>query len=189
MSCGTVSRRGFLRGAAFGLTAAATAPLAGRVAGTAAAAFQAPSISKHNIIVIMTDDQAASSMPVMRKLMARPHGSWVTFNNAVCNDPICAPSRATFFSGQHSHKHGVIKNGWDNRLDETRTVPVWLKGAGYRTALYGKYQNGWAKKKAADAAGVGHLRAVRRVSGRVSGTGHRLHSPHGRAVFPLRHTG
>lgn len=147
MSCGTVSRRGFLRGAAFGLTAAATAPLAGRVAGTAAAAFQAPSISKHNIIVIMTDDQAASSMPVMRKLMARPHGSWVTFNNAVCNDPICAPSRATFFSGQHSHKHGVIKNGWDNRLDETRTVPVWLKGAGYRTALYGKYQNGWAKKK------------------------------------------
>lgn len=147
MSCGTLSRRGFLRGAAFGLAAAAAAPLAGRVADTAAAAFQAPSIPKHNIVVIMTDDQAASSMPVMRKLMAKPHDSWVTFNNAVCNDPICAPSRATFFSGQYSHKHGVIKNGWDNRLDETKTVPVWLKSAGYRTALYGKYQNGWAKKK------------------------------------------
>lgn len=106
---------------------------------------QAQTTPRYNIICMMTDDQDAASLPVMRHLTSYPHGSWVNFNNAVCNDAICAPSRACLLTGQYSHHHGVIKNGLGSEMNEAQSLPVWLKSAGYRTALFGKYQNGWGK--------------------------------------------
>jgi N-acetylglucosamine-6-sulfatase len=105
--------------------------------------------SPQNVVVIMTDDQNVDSLPVMRKLMRFPDGSWVHFVNAVANDSICCPARATVLTGQYSHHTGVINNGLGDRLDDSNTLPVWLDGAGYRTGLVGKYLNGYPWSKGA----------------------------------------
>lgn len=119
--------------AALGMTAA------GRKATPGAAAAGRP-----NVLVIMTDDQDAASLPVMRNLMSFPRGSWVHFTNAFANDAICSPSRATLLTGQYSHRHGVISNAAKHtgKLDEADTLAVWLHDAGYRTGVVGKYMNG-----------------------------------------------
>jgi N-acetylglucosamine-6-sulfatase len=102
-----------------------------------------------NIVVIMTDDQNVDSLPVMRKLMRHPEGSWVQFTNAIVNDSLCCPARATFFTGQYAHVTGVIDNVSGDKLDDTNTLPVWLDNAGYRTGLIGKYLNGYPWNKGA----------------------------------------
>jgi choline-sulfatase len=35
----------------------------------------------------------------------------VLFRSAFCNQPVCAPARASIFTGQYPSKHGVWKNG------------------------------------------------------------------------------
>jgi arylsulfatase A-like enzyme len=99
--------------------------------------------TRPNIVVIMTDDQNVDSLPVMRKLNSYPEGSWVKFTNAYVNDSICCPARATFLTGQYSHNTGVTDNKRGNVLDDANTLAVWLHEAGYRTALIGRYLNGY----------------------------------------------
>jgi N-acetylglucosamine-6-sulfatase len=97
-----------------------------------------------NVVVVMTDDQTLeqmSALPQTRKLIGR---RGVKFKRFYVTDPLCCPSRATFFSGQYAHNTGVISNGGPNALaafDEDRTLGVWLQQAGYRTAFVGKYLN------------------------------------------------
>jgi len=47
------------------------------------------------------------------------------------------------FSGRHAHNHGVLDNGHPYNLDQSTTVQRYLKQAGYRTGLFGKYLNAW----------------------------------------------
>ena len=98
---------------------------------------------QRNIVVIMTDDQAANSVPVMRKLMSFPEGSWVRFTNAYAEDSLCCPSRSGLLSGQYSHHHGVFNNTMGAKFNDVNALPVWLDKAGYRTGLVGKYLNGY----------------------------------------------
>src|SRR3954447_4232792 len=107
-----------------------------------------------NILVVMTDDQAAADlakMPNVRRLLARQGTS---FSNAVDSFPLCCPSRATFITGQYAHNHGVVGNfypyGWYGMKGPGNTLPAWLQKAGYRTALIGKWLNGYG---AVDAHG------------------------------------
>ena len=79
----------------------------------------------------------------MRKLMSYPEGSWINFTNALVNDSICCPARATLLTGQYSHTTGVVNNNNGNKLADKNTLPVWLDRAGFRTALIGKYLNGY----------------------------------------------
>ena len=63
------------------------------------------------------------------------HG--VTFSEAICQQPLCVPSRTTVMTGQYPSEHGVC----DNRsgLPETAvTLPGCLREAGYQTAAIGK---------------------------------------------------
>ena len=91
-----------------------------------------------NIVLIMTDDQNVDSLPVMRKLMAFPEGSWINFTNAYANHSICCPARATVLTGQYARTTGVTGNDKGENLNDTNTLPVWLDNAGYRTGLIGK---------------------------------------------------
>src|SRR5215213_4461903 len=103
-----------------------------------------------NIVVILTDDQRADQlgrMPAVADLAA----DGLTFANAYVSNPLCCPSRATILTGRYSHTTGVYRNenteatgGWQAfRDDERSTVATWLDAAGYRTALVGKYLNGY----------------------------------------------
>ncbi|MFN8160737.1 MAG: sulfatase [Solirubrobacterales bacterium] len=103
-----------------------------------------------NILVVMTDDQALADMqhmPNVEKLLVRKGTS---FTNAVDSFPLCCPARATFITGQYAHNHGVAGNfypyGWYGMKRRGDTLPHWLQKAGYRTALIGKWLNGYGAR-------------------------------------------
>ncbi len=120
------------------------------VAACAGAALATPAASartsgRPNIIVVLTDDQrwdTLSAMPtVEQKLVA--HG--VTFRNSFVVNSNCCPSRTSLLTGQYSHSTGVYKNlpphGGFPSFRDSRTIATVLHGAGYTTALVGKYLN------------------------------------------------
>ncbi len=124
---------------------------------------------KPNILVVMTDDQAAAdvyaatqsgvkAMPNLQSLVA---AQGATFTNAVDSFPLCCPSRATFITGQYAHNHGVGGNffpyGWYGMKDRNNTLPAWLRNSGYYTALVGKWLNGYGSGKTGDVDGDGKL--------------------------------
>jgi arylsulfatase A-like enzyme len=101
-----------------------------------------------NVIVIVTDDQSADSIPrvpaVMPYLQGRvldPSDHWVVFPNGYVNTPLCCPSRATMLNGRYPHRSGVQDNEDGHLLDESATLAAWLHDAGYHTGLVGKYLN------------------------------------------------
>lgn len=105
-----------------------------------------------NILVVMTDDMAAADvrlMPNVKRLLA---AKGTSFDNAIDSFPLCCPARATFITGQYAHNHGVKGNfhpyGWYGMKDRKNVLPVWLQEAGYRTALIGKWLNGYGARDA-----------------------------------------
>ena len=109
-----------------------------------------------NIVVIMTDDQEdTGSMAYMPKTLSLIAGHGVTFKNSFVNLSLCAPSRTSFLTGQAAHNHGIKANspldqgGWEAfKNKEDNALPVWLKAAGYKTALIGKYLNRYGQQSA-----------------------------------------
>jgi N-acetylglucosamine-6-sulfatase len=99
-----------------------------------------------NVILISTDDQNQTDMWVMSITQALLGAHGTTFENSYVTYPLCCPSRATQLTGQYAHNHGVttteLPNGY-NGLDHSNTLAVWLQRAKYRTAMVGKYLNGY----------------------------------------------
>jgi arylsulfatase A-like enzyme len=96
-----------------------------------------------NVVVIDTDDQNVGDMFVMRKTLSLLGAHGTTFRNSYVSYPLCCPSRATFLTGQYAHNHGVLTDQRFTDLDSSNTLAVWLKRAKYRTAMVGKYLNGY----------------------------------------------
>lgn len=101
-----------------------------------------------NIILITTDDQTLGDLSVMRQVRERLGGRGTRFANAYSPYPLCCPARATLLTGQYAHNHGVQGNyppyGGFPLFDDTNALPVWLQESGYRTAILGKYLNGYS---------------------------------------------
>jgi N-acetylglucosamine-6-sulfatase len=123
------------------------AALAAAVAVTVAASWPAPTAPpdpRPNVIVVLTDDQrwdSLDAMPWLRGELAREGSGWATFPLMFANTPLCCPSRASLLTGSYAHHTGVVDNGSGDRLDESETLASWLRAAGYRTGLVGKYLN------------------------------------------------
>jgi N-acetylglucosamine-6-sulfatase len=134
------------------ITAAVVALLAAAAPALAAPARSSQSTPRPNIVFVMTDDQTAESLKVMTNVRRRLMTNGTEFSRAMATYPLCCPSRATYLTGQYSHNHGVIHNagafGGYTRLDNTNTLPVWLKAAGYRTIHVGRYLNGYGTQNA-----------------------------------------
>ncbi len=96
-----------------------------------------------NVIVIATDDQNVTDMFVMQQTLGLLGGRGATFTNSFVSYPLCCPSRATFLTGQYAHNHGVLSDQQYGLLDSSNTLAVWLRRAKYRTAMVGKYLNGY----------------------------------------------
>jgi N-acetylglucosamine-6-sulfatase len=107
--------------------------------------------TKPDVVLILTDDQRTDtllSMPSVRRLLV---DQGTRFTEAHVHNSLCCPSRSTILTGLYSHHTGVWTNGgsvggWHTfvkRGDEKRTIAVALQRAGYRTALIGKYLNGY----------------------------------------------
>ena len=116
------------------------------------ASVKAASSATPNIVVIMTDDQ--TDLPHALNKLALTH-SLIASRGEVCNKhfdttSLCCPSRSTFLTGKYAHNHHVWNNtapdgGYAifNQYNNTQNLPIWLKNAGYTTALFGKYLNGY----------------------------------------------
>ena len=98
----------------------------------------------------MTDDQAAASMKVMRRVRASLGDHGTTFKHSYVNTPLCCPSRATYLTGQYAHNHGVRGNtasqGGFKRFQANHghsNLATWLESSGYATGFVGKYLNGY----------------------------------------------
>jgi arylsulfatase A-like enzyme len=100
-----------------------------------------------NILLIVTDDQRADgTLDVMPKTRYWFEHGGTKFANAFATTPLCCPGRASLFSGRYAHNHGVRRNGEFpvvSALDQRSTLQRYLKKAGYRTALMGKYFYSW----------------------------------------------
>jgi N-acetylglucosamine-6-sulfatase len=96
-----------------------------------------------NVIVIDTDDMNVTDMAVMRNTLSLLTAHGTTFRNSYVSYPLCCPSRASFLTGQYAHNHGVLTDQRFGDLDSSNTLAVWLRRAKYRTAMVGKYLNGY----------------------------------------------
>jgi N-acetylglucosamine-6-sulfatase len=130
------------------IAAAAAAVAGGRADGAGARA--SASQTRPNVVVIETDDQTQESMRVLPIVERRIADKGVTFRNSFVNFSLCCPSRATFLTGQYAHNHHVLGNAPPaggyltfEQLHANNNLAVWLQDAGYRTALIGKYLNGY----------------------------------------------
>lgn len=128
----------------------ATAACGGGSAPTAPLASPTPAPTpRPNIVVVLADDLDARSSGLLPRLPGLMGQVGLTFSRAYVVQSLCSPSRASFLTGQYPHNHGVVYNdapagGFPAfRTREASTVATWLKGAGYRTALVGKYMNGF----------------------------------------------
>ena len=111
-----------------------------------------------NIVLIVTDDQDVRSLKQMPNVHKRIERMGTSFSNFLVSTPGCCPSRASILRGQYTHNHGVLfsdptpggsgppDGGWEAFHDlglERSTVATWLQARNYRTALVGKYLNGY----------------------------------------------
>ncbi len=96
-----------------------------------------------NFLIIVADQLAAQALPAYsHPLVQAPHLSaladkGVLFENAYCNSPLCAPSRAALMSGQLPSHTGV----YDNAAELPASIPTfahYLRALGYQTCLSGK---------------------------------------------------
>jgi N-acetylglucosamine-6-sulfatase len=98
--------------------------------------------------MIMTDDMEVGlveHMPAVKELIVE---RGATFSRAYFNDPLCCPSRSTILTGKYAQNTGVTRNSHKQFYEAgnpDRTIAVRLKTAGYRTALVGKYLNGYPR--------------------------------------------
>ncbi len=106
-----------------------------------------------NVLVIETDDQTVESMRVMANVNSLIGDQGARFRNSFVNFSLCCPSRATFLTGQYAHNNGVLGNGFPEggygrfrALHGDNNLAVWLRDAGYHTAMIGKYLNGYANQ-------------------------------------------
>lgn len=120
----------------------------------AAAAPEAEPLQvRPNVVLVMADDLdlLLGSLEAMPHLQALLVDQGMTFTNAFVPLPLCCPARASLWRGQYPHNHGVRTNlppigGFATALAngmEQATLATALQAAGYRTALLGKYLNGY----------------------------------------------
>ena len=124
------------------LVASVLAPRAEATSTTPVSAERRP-----NILLIVTDDQRAEgTLDVMPKTRYWFEQGGTRFSNGFATTTLCCPGRGSIFTGRYAHNHGIRTNGgWDviQRLDQSSTLQRYLQGAGYRTALVGKYFYSW----------------------------------------------
>ena len=116
----------------------------------------ANSNQKPNIIYIMADDlttQAISAYGGIYKDIAptpnidRIANEGMLFQDVLCTNAICGPSRAAILTGNYSNLNGYYKNESGGKFDETQwTFPQEFQKNGYQTSLFGKWHLGTEPK-------------------------------------------
>lgn len=99
---------------------------------------------KPNILMIMADQLSPRFLPMFHEAgkakvphLAELANESVIFENCYCNSPLCAPSRACFYTGQKI----TTNKAYGNAAEFYASIPTfmhYLRMEGYRTVLSGK---------------------------------------------------
>ena len=100
-----------------------------------------------NIIFLLTDDQRADTLSIAGNSQIETPNidelarDGVRYSNAFTVQPICAPSRFAFLSGQYERTSGLGFNSpyEVSQAQWAQTYPALLKQAGYHTGFIGKF--------------------------------------------------
>jgi len=132
----------------------------------AAALASPPAGPRPNIVLILVDDLSLDLVAPATLEAHMPHlaammREGVTFENYFVTDSLCCPSRSSIFTGKLPHNTGVFTNtpplgglqAFTHHGNESQTFAVALQGVGYRTAMLGKYLNGYKPEHEGAPAG------------------------------------
>jgi arylsulfatase A-like enzyme len=107
------------------------------------------SAQRPNFVFVLADDLSTDLVAYMPRVQAMMREG-MSFDRFVVTNSLCCPSRATILSGRYSHSTGIYRNqppdgGFEvfRQGEEHSTFATTLQAAGYRTALMGKYLNGY----------------------------------------------
>ncbi|MEV4642465.1 sulfatase [Actinoplanes sp. NPDC049548] len=105
--------------------------------------------ARTNVVLVLTDDLSANLVQYMPNVQALTRDG-TTFSQYTVTDSLCCPSRSSILTGRLPHNTGVFTNSGDDggfhvfqREQERDTFATTLQKRGYRTAMMGKYLNGY----------------------------------------------
>ena len=112
---------------------------------------QSSSTDQPNIIFVLTDDLDYASAQKMPQIRSQLIEKGISLEKTFVSHPVCCPSRATILTGLYDHNHNVLSNkppdgGFEKFVSEgheENSIAVSLQEAGYQTAFFGKYLNGY----------------------------------------------
>lgn len=129
-----------------------------------AASGPPPTPPPPNIIFILADDFSMNLVEHMQS-SGYPHGlqemtsQGTTFTNYFVSNSLCCPSRSSIFTGKYPHNTKVFGNTWapnatppvmdggfgafQHYQNEQHTFALALQKGKYKTAMFGKYLNGY----------------------------------------------
>jgi arylsulfatase A-like enzyme len=154
--CSKTSRRQFLKTAGLGAVALGTDLFPG---------VCAEPRQKPNIILIVADNlgreavgfykadstEASDKLKIKTPHLDRLASEGVIFENCLIGTPLCGPARCGWNTGRHAYRVG-LNSQTNPRIPERGlspkeiTIAEILKDAGYDTALFGKWNLGYAEK-------------------------------------------
>lgn len=107
--------------------------------------------SRPNIVLLLVDDLrwdevGYAGYPTPTPNIDQLAAEGVRFNNAYVTSSLCSPSRGSFLTGAYPHVHGVVGNEISLDTKKTPTIANVLQGAGYITAMIGKWHMGGDSK-------------------------------------------
>ncbi|EMI43769.1 sulfatase-like hydrolase/transferase [Rhodopirellula sp. SWK7] len=128
--------------------------------------------SRPNILFILVDDLGYADLGCQGSEEIRtPHidglaASGFRFTDAYVTAPQCGPSRAGIMTGVHQARFGYGDNEDNHGLPDPQTLPLmpeYLKQAGYRTGLVGKWHIGQGTEAMLSKPERDEYRKVRKV--------------------------
>jgi arylsulfatase A-like enzyme len=114
-----------------------------------AAAANAATSSKPNVVIFLADDQGWGDLSITGNTNIQTpnidsigRGGAVFDRFFVC--AVCAPTRAEFLTGRYHSRGGVrgVSTGEERLNTDERTIADAFKAAGYATGAFGKWHNG-----------------------------------------------
>ena len=109
-----------------------------------------PPAQRPNIVFVLTDDLSMDLLRYMPAVQALERRG-ITFSNYFVSDSLCCPSRASIFTGNYPHDTDIWTNTsptggfalFDALDEQLHTFNNVLYHDEYRTAMMGKYLNGY----------------------------------------------
>lgn len=151
-----ISRRETMKALGLGLGALGTYPLFGARAGPQKnpniVFMVADNLGREAVGYYPGDETAASiDLDIWTPRLDRLASQGVVFENCLIATPLCAPARCGWNTGRHPYRVGLNsqpkpQNAESGLSPEEITIAEILKKAGYDTALFGKWNQGYDDK-------------------------------------------